>query len=167
MRKRWAVGLVIVGVLAFAGGAGANGWIITSINQIKPGVLQKIQPRLRQLAVIDPAVQTMCPSGSAPGSGCEVVTSDARCPGGTAIGGGWDGGSNPSPAETVGYNERDSDGGGWHVIAVNNDPYSSATIQATAICLGQNNFLAHDASAPAAVQAQIRREVVAERAKLK
>jgi len=162
MRKRYAAGFVIVGVLVLAGEAGANGWIITSVHQIKPGVLKKIQPRLQQAEVLDSVVQTMGPSGS----GAEVASSDARCPSGTAIAGGWDGGNSPSPDQSIGYDERDADGGGWHVIAVNNSSLTT-TIQAQAICLAQASFGARDTSVPAAVQAQIHRELLAVQAHLK
>jgi hypothetical protein len=155
------IAAAVVGVLVIAGGAtAASNYIITNIHQIKPNVLSKLQPRLRYGDVAGP-VQTMCPSGTDTTGQCEVAASDARCPRGAVMGGGWTGGSNPSGDQTIGYNGPDNDGMGWSVVVANLGP-SSATVQAIAICLAQGN-LARDAgvSVPALVKAEMQREVAA------
>lgn len=156
---------VVIAVAALAGGAAAaSQYVITNIKQIKPSVLKKFQPALAYVDRLGPAA-TMCAAGTDTTGMCETGSSDARCPnGGLATGGGLDGGQTPSAIGSIGYNEPDSDGRGWHVIMLN-DSSASATVSAAVVCIGRaRGSFAADASVPAAVRAQIRAEVAALRA---
>jgi hypothetical protein len=160
--------VVIAAIAAFAliGGSAfaTSRWIITSPRQIKPSVLHKIETRLFWRTAMGPTT-TMCPAGGNTSGQCAIGSSDARCGGGIATGGGLDGGNNPPVSATIGYSEPDTDGHGWHVIMANDDGSSSASYQAVASCQGvSGGFAAVDARAPAAVKAQISREVASLRA---
>src|SRR5262249_23917979 len=129
MGRKWLA--VTVGVAAFvvvgSGAFAASRYLITSTTQIKPSVLHKIETRLfwhRDMG----ETSTMCPLGTDTTGQCEIGSSDARCPDrGIATGGGIDGGSNPPVSATIGYDELDRDGHGWHVVVANDDPSSSAS----------------------------------------
>lgn len=43
MSKKYLVGIVVVGLLALAGGASASGWVISNIKQIKPSVRHQLR----------------------------------------------------------------------------------------------------------------------------
>jgi hypothetical protein len=162
-----AVVAAIVGLILAAGGAtAASQYVISSIKQIKPSVLKKFQPALAYVDRLGTAA-TMCAAGTDTTGQCEVGSSDARCPGGAiATGGGLDGGTAPPVLGTIGYSEPDNDGRGWHVVMVNDNSASTATVTATAVCLGtsRQGFTAGGA-VPRSVRSQIRTEVGAMRAR--
>jgi hypothetical protein len=148
--------LVLCGSGAFA----ASRYLITSTRQVKPSVLKQFQQRLN-FGDFRGGVASMCPSGTDTTGQCEVGVSDARCSGKSpAMGGGFDGGSNPPSSATIGYSEPDSDGLGWHVVMVNQSSLS-ANFQAVAVCLGAVGNFARDArgGVPGSVRTQIAGEV--------
>jgi len=167
MGRKWLA--VTVGVAAFvvvgSGAFAASQYLITSTKQIKPSVLHKIETQLFwQRATGAPS--TMCALGSDTTGQCAIGSSDARCPdGGTATGGGIDGGKNPPVSATIGYDDLDKDGHGWHVIMANDDPSGSASFQAVADCqLVTGGFAARNVQVPKGVRDQIAREVTSLRA---
>ena len=168
IRRRPPGALVVALValfIALGGTAVANGWVVTNIHQIKPSVVRQLRTTVRYADEVG-TVANMCPAGTDTTGQCEVGSSNARCPaGGIATGGGIDGGSDPPADATAGYNEPDRDGQGWSVIMGNNASIP-ATFQAVVVCIGTTHG-ARDAAVPAAVAAQIRREVAAVRARLK
>jgi hypothetical protein len=167
MGRKWLA--VTVGVAAFvavgSGAFAASRYLITSTKQIKPSVLAKIETQLFWQRRTGP-LSTMCPLGSDTTGQCEIGSSDARCSdGGFATGGGIDGGSNPPVSATIGYDDVDKDGRGWHVVVASDDASGSASFQAVADCqLVTGGFAAGNAQAPKAVRDQIAREVTSMRA---
>ncbi len=156
------VAAVVALVLVAGGATAASQYVITSIKQIKPSVLKRFQPALGFLDKLGP-VATMCASSSGAVAQCQIGSSDARCPtGGIATGGGLYGGQTPPIEATLGYDQPDNDGRGWHVIVVNDNSAASATVQATVVCLGASRqALTARAGTPASVDAQINDELMA------
>ena len=166
-RSITTVVVAVVALIVVAGGAAAaSQYVITSIKQIKPSVLKKFQPALAYADKLGP-IATMCAAGTDTTGQCEVGSSDARCPsGGIATGGGLYGGMTPPVLGTIGYDEPDNDGRGWHVVMVNDNSAASATIQATVVCLGTSRAAsAATVGVPASVRSRIRVEVAAMRAR--
>jgi hypothetical protein len=72
----------------------------------------------------------MCVAG---GGNCDVGSSSATCPAGSAVlSGGWIGSSDPPVDATVGYNEEI--GSTWAVIMANDSSFVTAGFTAFAIC---------------------------------
>jgi hypothetical protein len=158
------VAVAAAAVFAIAGGAtAASKYIITSTHQIKPSVLQKLHTQV--LAKDQPGgVASMCAFGTDSTGQCEVQGSDARCPASAiAVGGGFDGGSTPPIGASMGVNEPDADGHGWHIVMANFGP-DTETFQTVAVCVVTSSG-ARPASAgvPSAVTDQINREIASMR----
>lgn len=73
-------------------------------------------------------VVTMCPAS---GGGCSVQASEATCPSGVAIAGGW---SSTGVRMSVPASGPTTGGRGWLAIGVNETDFQAPTIQAIAIC---------------------------------
>jgi hypothetical protein len=159
------VAAVVAAAVLVGGAAAATRYIITSTSQIKPSVLRKFQ---RTLAFRDQQghLASMCPFGTDTTGQCEIAASDSRCPGGSiATGGGFDGASSPPIGASIGYNEPDSDGHGWHIIMANGASTTS-TFRTVAVCLGVSRQAAGaQAGAPSPVGGQIKRELAWMRAR--
>ncbi len=174
MRKVTAA--VLVCFVLFAGGAAASGFLITSVNQIKPSVRKALQgnrgPRGFRgfrgagasilVTTIQGPVAGMTPFGTATDVGSSVAT----CPaGGVVLGGGWDGGSNPPVDASAAYNEAIG-GGSWEVIMANNGPLT-ATVSAVAVCATGPGSQARRELSRSAIRATVARQVAALRTRTK
>lgn len=153
------VATVVAAIVVAGGAAAASRYLVTSIHQIKPSVLKHLQAQLLYVDEKGP-IATMCPSGTDTTGQCETAGSDARCPnGGIATGGGFDGGSSPPVGAFMGYNEPDSDGGGWHII-MGNSSSGTTTFQTVVVCIAISRLAgAAEAGAPSSVRTQISREL--------
>jgi hypothetical protein len=151
--RKFVIGVVVLGTLAFAGGAFAGGrWVITSINQIKPSVRHQLRgnvgpqgaPGSQGPAGPEGAAGPAGPAGI-PGvveveSAFVVIPANgvngayASCPAGdVALGGGWDGGTDPPVVDSVGYDDPIGNNTAWDVVMADNGG-STATVAAVVEC---------------------------------
>jgi hypothetical protein len=136
-------------------GIAASKYLITSTSQIKPNVLNALKGKqgpagpagpagaagiagaagasftTSDVTVVPGTEQILCASG---GGSCDTAVASASCPAGSvAVGGGWDGNTEPPVDASVAYNEPTVGDAGWEVGIVNNGVIG-ATFTPYAVC---------------------------------
>lgn len=173
MRKGILIG-AIIGALVAGGTAAASGWLITSVNQIKPSVRNKLKgnrgPRGHRgfTGIKGPAGPSSLTSVIVVNGPTETVAADdvgsslATCPGAdTLIGGGYQSAGDPLIESTI--TDNYPLGNSWGVVLVNNDTIDGGDFYAQAICsTGGSSGL--DRRDPATARAEIARRLAAARA---
>jgi len=152
LKRISVIAIAAMAVLAVSGFAAdaASRYLITSARQIKPSVLKQLRSQgpagaagapgaagpagvfsTANVTQVTGAVASMCTWGSGT---CDVGSSVANCPAGSAVlGGGYDGGSDPPIDASVGY-DKPIGTSAWEVIMTNDDTYGAATFNAVATC---------------------------------